>query len=291
MFGRKRRAAKEAEAKAQALADLRTAIVGLIGIAEGGTNEPPGWSLILKPGERLVYPMTGVGLFEPRREPGHWSGRSAGFSVPVTDGIRFRIGKSAGTFVQGNETPTVVDAGNVSFTTQRVVFQGGKYTREWLFSKLIGIVHDANQPWTAIQVTNREKTSGIVYTGLSPDVVRLGLAVAVAIFNGEAAEVTKELREQLDELGPGLPAAVMAGEAPVTAPASGPGPADTTREPGAVATSAPSSHDGQAPLPPPMWATDPSGRHQLRYWDGAAWTDYVSDDGHDFHEPFLRGSS
>jgi hypothetical protein len=29
----------------------------------------------------------------------------------------------------------------------------------------------------------------------------------------------------------------------------------------------------------PGWQPDPSGRHQHRYWSGAAWTDYVSDDG------------
>ncbi len=27
------------------------------------------------------------------------------------------------------------------------------------------------------------------------------------------------------------------------------------------------------------WVADPEGRHQYRYWDGAAWTDYVADDG------------
>jgi hypothetical protein len=27
------------------------------------------------------------------------------------------------------------------------------------------------------------------------------------------------------------------------------------------------------------WSPDPSGRHQLRYWDGATWTDHVSDGG------------
>lgn len=27
------------------------------------------------------------------------------------------------------------------------------------------------------------------------------------------------------------------------------------------------------------WMTDPGGRHELRYWDGAAWTEHVSDDG------------
>ncbi|MEZ5143138.1 MAG: DUF2510 domain-containing protein [Acidimicrobiales bacterium] len=38
-------------------------------------------------------------------------------------------------------------------------------------------------------------------------------------------------------------------------------------------------------MPPPVsvvpaqWATDPSGRHQWRWWDGVAWTDQVADDG------------
>jgi len=30
---------------------------------------------------------------------------------------------------------------------------------------------------------------------------------------------------------------------------------------------------------PPMWLPDPAGRHELRYWDGAAWTGHVSDGG------------
>jgi hypothetical protein len=35
------------------------------------------------------------------------------------------------------------------------------------------------------------------------------------------------------------------------------------------------------PLPPmaPQWARDPSGRHELRYWDGRRWTPNVSDRG------------
>jgi len=28
-----------------------------------------------------------------------------------------------------------------------------------------------------------------------------------------------------------------------------------------------------------QWFSDPSGRHQLRYWDGRQWTDHVSNGG------------
>ncbi len=292
MFGRKRRAETEAAATARANADLRSTIVELIGIAEGGSREFPGWPLVLKTGERLVHAITNGGLFEPRREPGHWAGRSAGFSVPVADGIRFRVGKSAGTYEQGAEKPTIIDTGDISFTTQRVVFQGGKYTREWLFSKLIGITHDASEPCTAIQVSNREKTSGIVYADTPPDLVRLELAVAVAIFNGESAEAAQELREKLGEVD---------AAAPITAASAAPGAATTpVGHAGTAPETAPATNATDAPappappdptaLPPPMWAVDPSGRHQLRYWDGAGWTDYVSDNGHQYRESSSTGS-
>ena len=33
------------------------------------------------------------------------------------------------------------------------------------------------------------------------------------------------------------------------------------------------------------WHPDPSGRHQLRYWDGQAWTDAVSDNGQQSQDP------
>jgi hypothetical protein len=280
MFGSKRRAARRAAAQARAEADLRSAISDLIDIAEGGSAPTDNWPLMLKPAERLVYGMTGAGLFEPRREPGHWEGHSGGFSVPVGDGIRMRIGKSAGTYVQGDETPTIIDHGNVSFTTQRVVFQGGKYTREWLFSKLVGVMHYADQPWTAIQVSNRQKTSGIVYGGSSPDAVRLRLAVAIAICHGESQQVTKELRDELAALD-------------ARSPASGPAP-DGATEPRPAAQPPEAGHDAaEAPaapgLPPPAWNTDPTGRHQLRYWDGKAWTDYVSDNGQESRDPKAVG--
>ncbi|MCU1397310.1 MAG: hypothetical protein JWN62_419 [Acidimicrobiales bacterium] len=32
-------------------------------------------------------------------------------------------------------------------------------------------------------------------------------------------------------------------------------------------------------LPPAQWSPDPFGRHQLRYWDGAVWTEHVSTNG------------
>lgn len=36
---------------------------------------------------------------------------------------------------------------------------------------------------------------------------------------------------------------------------------------------------GPEHLPYAGWYHDPGGRHELRYWDGRGWTDYVSDQG------------
>ena len=36
---------------------------------------------------------------------------------------------------------------------------------------------------------------------------------------------------------------------------------------------------GSPTLPPPGWHPDPSGRHELRYWDGTRWSEHVSDAG------------
>jgi Protein of unknown function (DUF2510) len=247
VFGGKHRAEKQEQVRAaedaRNRAQLREAIEKLIPIAEGEEGTSPDSTLVLKPGERLVSMLSGVGIFEPRREPGHWAGRSTGVSVPVGhSGVRVRLGQSAGTYVQGEEKPTVIDTGMGSITTQRVVFQGSKYTREWLFSKLIGMVHYSDQPCTAIQVSNRQKTSGFSYPGVNPESVHLALVVAIAIFKGESDKIDRELKDELAELD-------------------------------------------AAALPGPMWAADPTGRHQVRWWDGKVWTEDVGDAGRESQDP------
>ena len=37
--------------------------------------------------------------------------------------------------------------------------------------------------------------------------------------------------------------------------------------------------------PGAAWFPDPTGRHELRYWNGFAWTDSVSDRGYTAHDP------
>ena len=46
-------------------------------------------------------------------------------------------------------------------------------------------------------------------------------------------------------------------------------------------TSGPTGQSG----PAGQWAADPFGRHQLRYYDGSAWTEHVMDDGRPSTDP------
>jgi len=50
----------------------------------------------------------------------------------------------------------------------------------------------------------------------------------------------------------------------------------------AAAVAAPSAVAGN-----PRWAPDPSGRHELRYWNGTAWSEHVSDRGVVGTDPFV----
>ena len=57
-------------------------------------------------------------------------------------------------------------------------------------------------------------------------------------------------------------------------------PAVAEAEP-AVAEAAPAAESAV----PAGWYADPSGRFELRYWDGAAWTEHVSRAGQQFTDP------
>lgn len=52
-----------------------------------------------------------------------------------------------------------------------------------------------------------------------------------------------------------------------------------------VAEPAPAAAPAAEPAVPAGWYADPSGRFELRYWDGAAWTEHVSRAGQQFTDP------
>jgi hypothetical protein len=166
----------------------------------------------LKRGERLLLSADGASLIEPRRTQGHWEGRSHGVSiaVPGLRGVRYRVGANRGTYVQGEEVPTPIDTGTFTLTTRRAVFVGPKYTREWSWARLLGVTHAVDAPWTAISVSNRQKTSGVLYDENHEDLVRFNIDLAVAIATDQRDAFVSELeadlaaaRSQLASIPPG----------------------------------------------------------------------------------------
>ena len=144
--------------------------------------EAPDLEVQLRKDERVLGVLRGCSLIEPRRGPGHYQGGYQGFSFKVTKGIRYHVGGSRGTFVQGDERPTPIDDGTITITTQRVIFQGMKQAREWAFAKLLGMQHDPKLPWTALQVSNRQKVSGFLYDNEHAADIRFRLTLALAIY-------------------------------------------------------------------------------------------------------------
>ncbi len=121
----------------------------------------------------------------------------SGFSFRVAKGVRYHVGQTRGHHEAGAEQPTVIDTGTASITDQRVVFQGAKQTREWAFSKLLGYQHFDSPPWTAIQVSNRQKTSGILCDAKTAENFQFRLTLAEAHYNDQVPALVSQLEAKL----------------------------------------------------------------------------------------------
>jgi hypothetical protein len=206
MFGRKRKAAEKAAREAAGAAARVALLEDLLAQARtyegvGGDEADDASPVPLKRDERLFLNVQGAALIEPRKTAGRWEGRSQGVSVPIPglSGVRYRVGANRGTYVQGEEVPMPVDVGTFTITSTRAVFVGPKQTREWAWSKLLGVTHAVEAPWTAIAVSNRQKTSGVLYDNENADAIRFNIDLAVAIATDEREGLVKELEADLEE--------------------------------------------------------------------------------------------
>jgi chemotaxis protein histidine kinase CheA len=107
-------------------------------------------------------------------------------------------------------------------------------------------------------------------------------AEATAEPAGWATEPATDSTAPADDSIAGLAAQVGAADAAADA--------TTTTEPAAeptlaAAAPAPAPAPAAEPAVPAGWYADPSGRFELRYWDGAAWTEHVSRAGQQFTDP------
>jgi hypothetical protein len=143
-----------------------------------------------------LFTLTGAGLVESRRGQSHYIGGYSGFSFRIAKGVRYHVGGTRGHYEPGAEAPTVIDTGTATITDQRVVFQGAKQTREWSFAKLLGYQHFDAPPWTAIEVANRQETSGILCDDKKAELFQFRLALALAHSQGQVDEFVAQLEAQ-----------------------------------------------------------------------------------------------
>jgi len=117
---------------------------------------------VQKSGEIVIW--SGQGQYhEAGRTPGQYVGGSQGLSIPIVAGIRYRVGAMKGTFIPGDAIQAYKEVGEVVLSTERLMFNGNFNTKEWAFSKWNGAATSQDESDYIFHVSNRQKTSGILF--------------------------------------------------------------------------------------------------------------------------------
>jgi len=206
------KAKKAAEAQQRAVTDWqarRDGYAHLLDVVQhfAGTTAD---SVMLADGEAVFLTVTGASLIEERRGPGTYTGHSQGISLPIAHvggrTIRYRVGATRGHYVQGTPSPTAIDTGTVYLTNRRVIFQGGRQTRECAFAKLIGYQTDDAAGTTTFSVSNRQKPTTIHYGPELSDDFDFRLDLALAHFRGTVDDLVAGLEADLAAIDASRPA-------------------------------------------------------------------------------------
>jgi hypothetical protein len=133
--------------------DLREAV--RVGFAQGGYFLETETSLLLKDDETPLLDAP-VELLKEVAEREFHAG-SAGLSIPLGGGMRYRLGATRGQMVTIGTQWTTADTGTLTVTSRRVVYHGRRKTLEFAFAKLATISIYAYA--VNLGVTNRQSTS------------------------------------------------------------------------------------------------------------------------------------
>jgi hypothetical protein len=90
-----------------------------------------------------------------------------------------------------------IAVGSATITDRRVVFQSDTQAREWAFAKLLRYQHDPQHPITYMQVSNRQKVSGVGYGAAYARVWQFRLGLALALFSGQIPGLIDQLRREI----------------------------------------------------------------------------------------------
>ena len=153
-------------------------------LTEIGTKMPfPDSPFPLRHGEKYVLSLKDQMLVETRRGTRVSTRSTDAFTVALAKGFYYTAAAGKSVSPEPGDELKEIDSGVAHFTTHRVVFVGGKQTREWDFAKLLGTTEEPGGLRLMISVSNRQKTSGLA----SPSITQLTPSMAYQI-----AEQVKE---------------------------------------------------------------------------------------------------
>ncbi len=152
-----------------------------------------------EPGEIMLWSADAT-FHETRRGASTFVGGSSGFSIPVVAGIRFRTGAVRGTSIPGDNSQADLDNGRAIVTTTRILFVGPMYSKEWALSKIISIASYGDGSDFIINVSNREKSSGIRVNANEGNELNHILALAITAAESGISEVLSELAKLRTEI-------------------------------------------------------------------------------------------
>jgi hypothetical protein len=133
-----------------------------------GTKMPfPDSPFPLRHGEKYVLSLADQMLVESRRGTRVSTRSTDAFTVALAKGFYYTAAAGQSVSPEPGDELKQIDTGVAHFTTHRVVFVGGKQTREWDFAKLLGTTEEPAGLRLMISVSNRQKTSGLASQSLN----------------------------------------------------------------------------------------------------------------------------
>ena len=153
-------------------------------LTEIGTKMPfPDSPFPLRHGEKYVLSLKDQMLVEARRGTRVSTRSTDAFTVALAKGFYYTAAAGKSVSPEPGDGLKEIDSGVAHFTTHRVVFVGGKQTREWDFAKLLGTTEEPGGLRLMISVSNRQKTSGLA----SPSITQIS--------PGRAYQITEQVKE------------------------------------------------------------------------------------------------
>ena len=172
--------------------------------------------VVQKRGEKALWTAPAI-FHEVGKTPSRYVGGSSGISIPITKGIRYRTSTTRGTIIPGTEYQMDKDQGIVVLTTTRVIFTGGLKTQEWLIENILGANRNEIETDFTINVSNRQKPSGVRFNEADGKEFGRFLALAMSAVESGLPDMIRQLEEFKSKLAKDepkleLPSAISAQE-------------------------------------------------------------------------------